>query len=49
VGIGWLAMSTDGTGMGAARFVRFVADDGSVTFCSSYTAPGGARVKPTAA
>jgi predicted GH43/DUF377 family glycosyl hydrolase len=40
----WPAMSVKGAGMEDARFVRFVDDDGSVTFYASYTAYSGAHI-----
>jgi predicted GH43/DUF377 family glycosyl hydrolase len=38
------AMSAEAAGMEDARFVRFVDDDGSVTFYASYTAYSGSRI-----
>src|SRR6478672_849987 len=38
------AMSAEGAGMEDARFVRFVDDDGSVTFYASYTAYSGSHI-----
>ena len=40
----WPAMSAEGAGMEDARFVRFVDDDGSVTFYASYTAYSGSHI-----
>jgi predicted GH43/DUF377 family glycosyl hydrolase len=40
----WPAMSAEAAGMEDARFVRFVDDDGSVTFYATYTAYGGSRI-----
>jgi len=40
----WPAMKAEGTGMEDARFVRFVDDDGSVTFYASYTAYSGTHI-----
>jgi len=40
----WPAMSAEGAGMEDARFVRFVDDDGSVTFYASYTAYSGTHI-----
>jgi predicted GH43/DUF377 family glycosyl hydrolase len=40
----WPAMSAEGAGMEDARFVRFVGDDGSVTFYASYTAYSGTHI-----
>src|SRR6185369_6361238 len=38
------AMSAESAGMEDARFVRFVDDDGSVTFYASYTAYSGSTI-----
>jgi predicted GH43/DUF377 family glycosyl hydrolase len=38
------AMSAEAAGMEDARFVRFVDDDGSVTFYASYTAYSGSHI-----
>jgi predicted GH43/DUF377 family glycosyl hydrolase len=38
------SMSAEGAGMEDARFVRFVDDDGSVTFYASYTAYSGSHI-----
>jgi predicted GH43/DUF377 family glycosyl hydrolase len=38
------AMSAEGAGMEDARFVRFVDDEGSVTFYASYTAYSGSHI-----
>ncbi len=38
------AMSAEAAGMEDARFVRFVDDDGSVTFYASYTAYSGSQI-----
>ena len=40
----WPATSAEGAGMEDARFVRFVDDDGSVTFYASYTAYSGTHI-----
>ncbi len=40
----WPATSAEGAGMEDARFVRFVDDDGSVTFYASYTAYSGSHI-----
>jgi predicted GH43/DUF377 family glycosyl hydrolase len=40
----WPAMSAEGAGMEDARFVRFVDDDGWVTFYGSYTAYSGSHI-----
>jgi predicted GH43/DUF377 family glycosyl hydrolase len=40
----WPAMSAEDAGMEDARFVRFVDDDGSVTFYASYTAYSGSHI-----
>jgi predicted GH43/DUF377 family glycosyl hydrolase len=40
----WPAMSGEAAGMEDARFVRFVDDDGSVTFYASYTAYSGSHI-----
>jgi predicted GH43/DUF377 family glycosyl hydrolase len=40
----WPAMSAEGAGMEDARFVRFIDDDGSVTFYASYTAYSGSHI-----
>lgn len=40
----WPAMGAEAAGMEDARFVRFVDDDGSVTYCASYTAYSGSRI-----
>jgi predicted GH43/DUF377 family glycosyl hydrolase len=40
----WPSMSAEGAGMEDARFVRFVDDDGSVTFYASYTAYSGTHI-----
>jgi predicted GH43/DUF377 family glycosyl hydrolase len=40
----WPAMSAEGAGMEDARFVRFVDDDGAVTFYASYTAYSGSHI-----
>lgn len=40
----WPAMSAEGAGMEDARFVRFVDDDGSVTYYASYTAYSGSHI-----
>ncbi|MGX9789690.1 glycoside hydrolase family 130 protein [Mycobacterium sp. MMS18-G62] len=40
----WPAMSAESAGMEDARFVRFVDDDGSVTFYASYTAYSGSHI-----
>ena len=40
----WPAMSAEAAGMEDARFVRFVDDDGSVTFYASYTAYSGSHI-----
>ena len=40
----WPAMPAEEAGMEDARFVRFVDDDGTVTFYASYTAYSGSRI-----
>jgi predicted GH43/DUF377 family glycosyl hydrolase len=40
----WPATSAEAAGMEDARFVRFVDDDGSVTFYASYTAYSGSHI-----
>ena len=40
----WPAMSAESAGMEDARFVRFVDDDGTVTFYASYTAYSGSHI-----
>ncbi|ORB66696.1 glycoside hydrolase family 130 protein [Mycolicibacterium tusciae] len=40
----WPAMGAEAGGMEDARFVRFVDDDGSVTFYASYTAYSGTEI-----
>jgi len=40
----WPAMNAEGAGMEDARLVRFVDDDGSVTFYASYTAYSGTHI-----
>jgi predicted GH43/DUF377 family glycosyl hydrolase len=40
----WPAMSAEVAGMEDARFVRFVDDDGTVTFYASYTAYSGSHI-----
>jgi predicted GH43/DUF377 family glycosyl hydrolase len=40
----WPAMTAEGAGMEDARFVRFVDEDGSVTFYASYTAYSGTHI-----
>jgi len=40
----WPAMNAEGAGMEDARFVRFVDDDGAVTFYASYTAYSGTHI-----
>ncbi|MEO3761651.1 glycoside hydrolase family 130 protein [Mycobacterium sp. B14F4] len=40
----WPAMSAERAGMEDARFVRFVDDDGTVTFYASYTAYSGSHI-----
>ena len=40
----WPAMGAEATGMEDARFVRFVDDDGSVTFYATYTAYSGSHI-----
>jgi predicted GH43/DUF377 family glycosyl hydrolase len=40
----WPATSAEGAGMEDARLVRFVDDDGSVTFYASYTAYSGSHI-----
>jgi predicted GH43/DUF377 family glycosyl hydrolase len=40
----WPAMPAEEAGMEDARFVRFVDDDGSVTWYASYTAYSGSRI-----
>ena len=44
----WPAMSAEIAGMEDARFVRFIRDDGSVTFYATYTAYSGDRHQPAA-
>jgi len=41
----WPAMHAEATGMEDARFVRFVDDDGSVTFYATYTAYNGSQIR----
>ncbi|MGO4442253.1 glycoside hydrolase family 130 protein [Mycobacterium sp. 2YAF39] len=41
----WPAMGAEAAGMEDARFVRFVDDDGSVTFYASYTAYSGTHIR----
>ena len=45
----WPAMGAEAAGMEDARFVRFVDDDGSVTFYATYTAYSGTPHQPAAA
>ena len=40
----WPAMAAEAVGMEDARFVRFVDDDGSVTFYATYTAYSGSHI-----
>ena len=40
----WPAMGAEAAGVEDARFVRFVEDDGSVTFYASYTAYSGSHI-----
>ncbi len=40
----WPATSAEGAGMEDARFVRFVDDDGTVTYYASYTAYSGSHI-----
>ena len=40
----WPAMSAEDAGMEDARFVRFVDDDGAITFYASYTAYSGSHI-----
>jgi predicted GH43/DUF377 family glycosyl hydrolase len=40
----WSATDSEAAGMEDARFVRFVDDDGTVTFYATYTAYSGARI-----
>jgi predicted GH43/DUF377 family glycosyl hydrolase len=40
----WPAMAAEQAGMEDARFVRFVDDDGSVTFYATYTAYSGSHI-----
>ncbi|QEN12635.1 glycoside hydrolase family 130 protein [Mycolicibacterium sp. ELW1] len=40
----WPAMDAESVGMEDARFVRFVNDDGSVTFYATYTAYSGSHI-----
>jgi predicted GH43/DUF377 family glycosyl hydrolase len=40
----WPATTAEGAGMEDARFVRFVDEDGSVTFYASYTAYSGTHI-----
>jgi predicted GH43/DUF377 family glycosyl hydrolase len=40
----WPAMSAEAAGMEDARFVRFVDDDGAVTFYATYTAYSGSHI-----
>ncbi len=40
----WPAMDAEQAGMEDARFVRFVDDDGSVTYYATYTAYSGSRI-----
>ena len=40
----WPVMGAEAVGMEDARFVRFVDDDGSVTFYASYTAYSGSHI-----
>ena len=39
------AMSAESSGMEDARFVRFVEDDGTVTYYASYTAYNGTDIR----
>ena len=41
----WPSMTAEAAGMEDARFVRFVDDDGSVTFFASYTAYSGIHIR----
>jgi len=41
----WPAMRAEAGGMEDARFVRFVDEDGSVTFYATYTAYSGSRIR----
>jgi predicted GH43/DUF377 family glycosyl hydrolase len=43
-GVLWPAMAAEAAGMEDARFVRFVDDDGSVTFYATYTAYSGSHI-----
>jgi predicted GH43/DUF377 family glycosyl hydrolase len=40
----WPAMGAEQAGMEDARFVRFIDDDGSITFYASYTAYSGSHI-----
>jgi predicted GH43/DUF377 family glycosyl hydrolase len=40
----WPSMGAEQAGMEDARFVRFVDDDGSITFYATYTAYSGSRI-----
>jgi predicted GH43/DUF377 family glycosyl hydrolase len=40
----WPAMGAEGAGMEDARFVRFIDDDGTVTFYATYTAYSGSHI-----
>ena len=40
----WPSMGAEQGGMEDARFVRFIDDDGSVTFCATYTAYSGSHI-----
>ncbi|MBX9641071.1 MAG: glycosidase, partial [Mycobacteriaceae bacterium] len=40
----WPSMGTEQAGMEDARFVRFIDDDGSVTFYATYTAYSGSHI-----
>lgn len=40
----WPAMEAENAGMEDARFVRFVADDGSVSYHATYTAYSGSKI-----
>ena len=40
----WPAMGAESAGMEDARFVRFVDDDGSVTYYATYTAYSGSHI-----
>jgi predicted GH43/DUF377 family glycosyl hydrolase len=40
----WPSMRAEQTGMEDARFVRFIDDDGAVTFYATYTAYSGSRI-----